>query len=148
LLALVFVVHFAQRSRMPWTRIVSLLAAQALIFVAIRGLIAYIFRNNPGGVVEINWVNHNQQVLMDPRIMSKRLFLLIAVAVFGAWHWRDKAPFLRDAFIALAPVLLIMGVTVGQVDEIRAYYEIYPVVVVLAADSVCRLTGTFIEARA
>ena len=147
LLALVFAVHFFQRQRMPLTRLVSLLAAQALIFIAIRGLIAYIFRNNPGGVVEINWENHNQQVLLDPRMMSKRLFLLIGVGAFGAWHWRDKPPFLRDAVIVLAPVLLIMGVTVGQVDEIRAYYEIYPLVVVLAADSFCRLTGVFVEAR-
>lgn len=147
LLALVFLFHFIQRKRMPLARIASLLAAQALIFIAIRGLIAYIFRDNPGGVVEINWENHNQQVLLDPRMMSKRLFLLIAVAAFGAWHWREKSSFLRDAFIVLAPVLLIMGVTVGQVDEIRAYYEIYPLVVVMAADSFCRLTGTFVEAR-
>jgi hypothetical protein len=147
LLGLVFFVHFIQRRRMPLARLASLLAAQVVIFLAIRGLIAYVFRDNPGGVVEINWVNHNQQVLMDPRMMSKRLFLLVAVAILGVWRWREKSPFLRDAFMVLAPVLLIMGVTVGQVDEIRAYYEIYPVVILLAADSLCRLTGTPIEAK-
>ena len=29
-----------------------------------------------------------------------------------------------------------MGVTVGWIDEIRAYYEVYPVVVLLVADTV------------
>ena len=56
-------------------------------------------------------------------------------------------PFLQDAIATLAPVLLVMGVTVGQVDEIRAYYEFYPIVIVLVADSVCRITGRPMEAK-
>jgi hypothetical protein len=108
------------------------------VYVAIRAGVTYAFRDNPGGSVEMHLFDHNQLVLLHPQLMSKRLPLLVAAALAGAWGWRHKPPFLRSAFLALVPALLIMGVTVGQVDEIRAYYEIYPVVVVLVADSVCR----------
>ena len=79
--------------------------------------------------------------------LARRFPLLAAAAAFGAWGWRRKAPFLQDAIATLAPVLLVMGVTVGQVDEIRAYYEFYPIVIVLVADSVCRIAGRPLEAR-
>jgi hypothetical protein len=148
LLTLVFGVHFLLRRRLPFDRALLLLAAQVAIFVLIRGAIAYVFRGNEGGVVEINWENHNKVVLLQPELMSKRLPLLAAAALFGAWGWSRKSPFLRDAIAVLAPVLLVMGVTVGQVDEIRAYYEFYPIVIVLVADSVCRVIGHPLEARA
>jgi hypothetical protein len=147
LLTLVFAVHYLLRGRLPFNRALALLAAQVAIFLVIRGGISYVFRNNPGEVVEINWANHNKVVLLDPSLMSKRLPLLAAAAAFGAWGWRQKAPFLRDAIATLAPVLVVMGVTVGQVDEIRAYYEFYPIVIVLVADSVCRMTERPMEAR-
>jgi hypothetical protein len=147
LLTLVFAVHFLLAGRLPFNRALTLFAAQLTIFLVIRGAISYAFRHNPGEVVEINWANHNRVVLVDPSLMSKRLPLLAAAAVFGAWGWRDKAPLLRDAIATLAPVLLVMGVTVGQVDEIRAYYEFYPIVIVLVADSVRRLAGRPMEAR-
>jgi hypothetical protein len=91
--------------------------------------------------VETHLFDHNQLVLLHPRLMSKRLPLLVGVTLVGVWGWGHKPRFLRHALLALAPALLIMGVTVGQVDEIRAYYEVYPVVVLLVADSVCRAVG-------
>jgi hypothetical protein len=147
LLTLVFAVHFLLRGRLPFNRALVLFAAQVDIFLVIRGAISYAFRTNPGEVVEINWENHNKVVLLEPSLMSKRLPLLAAAAAFGAWGWRGKSPLLRDAIATLAPVLLVMGVTVGQVDEIRAYYEFYPIVIVLVADSVCRIAGRPMEAR-
>jgi hypothetical protein len=148
LLTLVFAVHFILRRRLPLDRALALLAAQVAIFLLIRGAIAYAFRGNEGGVVEINWENHNKVVLLHPALMSKRLPLLAAAALFGVWGWSRKSLFLRDAIAVLAPVLLVMGVTVGQVDEIRAYYEFYPIVIVLVADSVCRIMGQPVEAKA
>lgn len=148
LLTLVFAFHFLRRrDRLPWNHTVALIAAQVALFVVIRGTIAYVFRDNPGGVVEINWASHNRVVLVEPALMSKRLPMLVLAALAGMWGWRHKPALLRDAFIVLAPVLLVMGVTVGQVDEIRAYYEFYPVVIVLLADSIRRAMGRPLEAR-
>lgn len=111
---------------------------QLIVWLAVRATVAYASRNNPGQVVLLHLFAHNQYVLFHPRMMSKRLPLLVGATLVGAWGWNLKPPFLQRALLVLAPALLIMGVTVGWIDEIRAYYEIYPVVVLLVADSVCR----------
>ena len=111
------------------------------MFVVIRGGIGYAYRNNDGGVVEMHLFDHNQLVLLHPLDMSKRLWVLVAAAVAGMWGWREKPELLRHALAVMAPVLLVMGLTVGQIDEIRAYYELYPIVVLLVADSVFRVLG-------
>lgn len=142
LLTLVFLVHFAQhREGLSPRGFAGLLVYQVVVFAVIRTSLMYAFRNNPGGSVEMHFFDHNQLVLLHPQLMSKRLPLLVGATLFGAWGWRRKPLFLRHALLALVPVLAVMGVTVGQVDEIRAYYELYPVVVVLVADSVCRAVG-------
>ena len=142
LLTLVFLVHFARhRQGLSSSGFGGLLAYQLLIFVLLRASVTYAFRNNPGGQVEMHLFDHNQLVLLHPGLMSKRLPLLVGMTLVGVWGWRHKPLFLRHALLALAPVLLVMGVTVGQVDEIRAYYELYPVVILLVADSVCRAMG-------
>lgn len=143
LLALVFVVHFVRTDdRVSPRDFRRLLVWQLAVFAVLRAAVTYAFRNNPGEAVELHLFDHNQWVLLHPQTMSKRLPLLIAVCAAGAWGWRGKPQFLRDAFLTLAPILLVIGVTVGQIDEIRVYYELYPLVVLMAADSACRALGT------
>ena len=69
---------------------------------------------------------------------SLRRLLLIAAIAAGTWGWRQKPVLLRHALLVLAPILLVVGLTVGQLDEIRAYYEVYPVVSLLVADTLWR----------
>jgi hypothetical protein len=142
LLTLVFAIHSIRAY--PRSSVVSLLVAQLLMFLVIRGTLAYVFRDNPGGAVELHLFDHNQYVLLHPLEMSKRPLVLAGAGVVGAWRWRRKPPLLRDALVTLAPVLLLVGVTVGQLDEIRAYYEIYPVVVLLVAESACHALGIYL----
>ena len=133
LLTLVFAVHFAgHKEDLSRRGFVGLLAYQVVIVALVRASVVYAFRDNPGGQVEMHLFDHNQLVLLHPSLMSKRLPLLAGATLFGAWGWRYKPLFLRHALLVLAPVFVVMGVTVGQVDEIRAYYELYPVVVLLA----------------
>jgi hypothetical protein len=140
LLTLVFVIRHARRphawsgSTFRW-----LLAYQLVMFLIIRGGLLYVFRNNPGATVEMHLFDHNWQVLLHPSWMSKRLLLAVGALLVGVSGWTRKPTFLRDALLALAPVLLVMGLTVGQVDEIRAYYEVYPVVALLVAETFFRL---------
>jgi hypothetical protein len=111
----------------------ALFVYQIVVFALVRAAVVYAFRDNPGDTVEMHLYDHNQYVLLNPSEMSKRLMLLVAAALAGTWRWNEKPLFLRQAFVVLAPALVIMGVTVGMVDEIRAYYEIYPVIVLMAA---------------
>lgn len=139
LLVLVYVVHAARTSTgLSRIEAVSLFVYQLAVFALVRSAVVYAFRDNPGDTVEIHLFGHNQYVLLHPLEMSRRLLLLIGVAIVGVWGWNDKPPFLQNVFIILAPVLVVMGVTVGMVDEIRAYYELYAVIVLMAAHTVLR----------
>lgn len=139
LLTVVFVV-FAMRSNtgLSTARGAGLLVYQLAVFAMVRTAVVYAFRDNPGDTVEIHLFGHNQYVLLHPAEMSKRLLMLIGVALVGLWSWKAQPMALRHAFVVLAPALLVMGFTVGMVDEIRAYYEIYSVLILMAALPVCR----------
>ena len=142
LLTVVFAAHSAfDRRAMTASTFWRLLGFQLIVFAVIRGSIGYVFRHNEGGAVEMHLFDHNQHVLEYPMEMSKRLWILIAAILAGTWGWRGKPALLRHALVVLAPILLVVGLTVGQLDEIRAYYEVYPVVVLLVADTACRVLG-------
>jgi len=142
LLTVVFIAHHAaNRGGMTAAAFWRLLGLQLIVFLVIRGTIGYVFRNNEGGAVELHLFDHNQHVLEYPMEMSKRLWILIAATLAGTWGWRHKPALLRHALAVLAPILLAMGATVGQIDEIRAYYEVYPVVALLVADTAYRVLG-------
>ena len=139
LLALVYLVHVARSDTgLSRSQALGLFLYQLAAFALVRAVVVYAFRANPGDSVEVHLFDHNQYVLLNPGEMSRRLILLVAVAVAGTWGWPDKPPFLRHAFATLAPALVVIGVTVGMVDEIRAYYEMYAVVVLMAAHTLLR----------
>jgi hypothetical protein len=139
LLPLVFLVHVTRSvTDLSGAKAAGLAVYQVAVFALVRAAVVYAFRDNPGDTVEMHLFDHNQSVLLNPAEMSKRLVLLVAIAGLGAWGWPEKPPFLRHAFATLAPALVVMGVTVGMVDEIRAYYEMYAVVVLMAAHTLLR----------
>jgi len=140
LLTLVFCVY-GLRHRSAAVPFRLLLTYQLIVFGVIRIALLYAFRNNPGSPVEVHLFDHNLQVFLHPWWVSKRFVIAVLATGVGVVGWKHKPTFLRDAALSLIPVLGLMGVTVGQVDEIRAYYEIYPVVILLVADTVFSLSG-------
>jgi hypothetical protein len=142
LLTLVYIVHVMRTSTgLSKTGAAALFIYQLAAFALVRAAVVYAFRDNPGDTVEVHLFGHNQYVLLHPTEISKRLLLLIALAFLGVRGWKDKPPLLRHAMTVLGPALMLMGVTVGMVDEIRAYYEIYAVLVLMAAHTICRALG-------
>jgi hypothetical protein len=149
LLTLVYVVYAARTSTgLSRNEAVGLFAYQLAVFALVRAAVVYTFRDNPGDTVEVHLFGHNQFVLLNPAEMSKRLLLLIAAAIAGAWGWSEKPPFLRLAFAVLVPALVVIGVTVGMLDEIRAYYELYAVIVLMAAHTMLRALDVPVRAAA
>jgi hypothetical protein len=133
LLPLVFAWHYRRRD--ATTAYVTLLVYQLVVFAAVRIAVTYVFRHNPGGAVEWHLFDHNLLVIQHPTLMSKRLFVFLGAIAVGMLSWERMPRFLRSAFVVMAPVMAVMGITVGQVDEIRAYFEIYPVIVLMIASN-------------
>ncbi len=146
LLTLVYLV-FVARSKTGLSRAAAagLFVYQLAVVALVRAWVVSAFRDNPGEAVEVHLFGHNQYVLLHPSEMSLRLLMLIGIAIVGVWSWKAQPAPLQQAFAVLAPALLVMGLTVGVIDEIRAFYEIYPLLVLMAGFTIYRAVGVPVE---
>ena len=117
-----------------------LLAAQAVIFVAARGILSIAFRGNPGHFMEFHLLDHNLNVLAIGYGWSP--FLLLALLTFIClYKWREKPAFLRMSFLCTLPLMFVIYLFVGWIDEWRVYYEAYPTVAAMAVHTFRSLAG-------
>jgi hypothetical protein len=144
LLTLVFVLHFRRPADLPRRAFSLLLLAQLGLYVAIRGVIWAAFRHNIGGLVESHILDHNL-----PRLGPHPLAVLFAWGAFIlllAQGWADKPRFLKDALWMVLP-LLLLAFFFGYIDEMRVYYEVYAVVLLLLLHSIGRVIKFPVECR-
>jgi hypothetical protein len=140
LLTLVFVIHFARAGNVKFRQ---LLGVQLLIFVVVKGALTVIFRDNPGSFVAFHLVDHNVYLLSPYELPTALAWLALALVVFH--RWSEKPPFLRSAVWTVVP-LVTMALFLGYLDELRGYYEAYPVVVLLASQTIANIMGTDVTA--
>lgn len=108
-----------------------LLVAQAGIFVVVKAVLAISFRDNPGPFVEFHLLDHNLNFLAIGYGWSQ--LILLAILTFVCFYkWREKPQFHKIAFVCTLPVMLVIYLFVGWLDEWRVYYEAYPVVLAMA----------------
>jgi len=138
LLPFVFGLYFLRRQELLRGRFWPLLGAQVGLWLVIKLGINYVFRDNPGGMVELHLRDHNLGLLRSYPMGTAAGWLVLAVLM--AVRWSDTPRFLRTALWTL-PVLVGMTLFLGYLDELRDYYEAFPVVVLLVAHGVARLTG-------
>lgn len=130
LLSFVFVIHHLSDRRMPRLFFWRLLAIQMAIFVAVRAVISFVFRNNPGTFLEFHLFDHNIRLLRPYPLATVLSWFIVVFFVF--YRWNEKPLFLRYA-IWIAVPLVGMTVFFGFLDELRGYYELYPIVILLFA---------------
>ncbi len=132
LLSIVFAVHFYPLVKRSF--FVKMLAAQALIFIAIRAPLLWLFKDNPGNAIEV-FLPVQLYVLSQIAAFSAigllaLLFVICGLALLGLmlYRWNDKPLFLRHAAVVIVPLLVISYLLFGLPFEIRVFYEAYPVV--------------------
>lgn len=143
LLPFVFGLYFLRRQALLNGRFWPLLGAQIGLWLVIKLAIDFVFRGNPGGVAEYHFTDHNLGLLRSYSVGTAAAWLVLAVLI--GVRWSDTPRFLRTALWVL-PVLLGMTLFLGYLDELRDYYEAFPVVVLLIAHGIARLTGVAIAA--
>ncbi|MFZ1945919.1 MAG: hypothetical protein WAW06_00030 [bacterium] len=124
--------------RYPRARYWGMMAALAVIYVTIKSSISYAFRENPGRFVESHFVDSNLQALASGWRFGDLVVWLVLVGLV-TYRWRSKPFFLRVALISTAIPLAGLATFLGGLDEWRGYYEVYPVALALAVDSVIRV---------
>ena len=134
LLIPVYFIYWWKSRQLFAKRFVLLLAAQIAIFSFIRGSLVWIFRDNPGSSVEFHLIEHNLPLLLSYIPFETMLAIFFPLLlVFHQWH--EKPYFLRISSLIL-PVLLGLTFFFGYLDELRDYYEAFPVYLLLAFQSI------------
>ena len=125
----VFALYFF--ARLPRRHFFALSAAQLALYGLLRGGLMFIFRNNPGSIVEWHLDDHLTTI---HEIASKTPLELVyyaaAVLVITAlviYRWKDKPLFLRLA-LTILPVFVVLYFLWGYPLEIRTLLETYPIV--------------------
>lgn len=135
LLPLVFWLQYRKDETLKkWRR--RNLAAMIIVFIFIRQLLLALFQQNPGGGFAFPLFSHNIFFLwtQDYDYTHYVSMAMLVLAVF--YRWEEKPVFLKRALFMAVP-LLFLTMLMGFLDEFRDYYEVYPVVFLLIAQTLC-----------
>jgi len=110
-------------------------------YVVIKGGLVWMFRDNPGSLVEFHLLDHNLAWLAGGWSAAEMIVILI-LATLVFIRWREKPLFLRIAFLGIIPIQVFFALFIGFIDEWRIYYEAYPIVFGLTAATWRLLVGT------
>lgn len=138
LLTMIFVIHFLERTRIERKLFRGLLTIQLAIFVSAKAALFIVFRDNPGSFVEVHFGGHNLELLQECSPGSVVAWGVFALMLF--YKWSGKPVFLRHALWIALP-LVVSALFFGYLDELRDYYEVYPIVVLLLIHSAGGLVG-------
>jgi len=150
LLTLVWLI-FERRSLKPRQLVVGV-ATQVVLWALIRGGLAWLYRANPGEMMAVHLFRNFQTLAVpihwfefrpigDWLIVPYRYNALYVLGFAWALVALRRAPqFLKDAFWIAVPVTVLTWLY-GNVDEMRVYYELLPIVVLVLAGSLYRLLG-------
>jgi len=135
LLAVVFALHW-RSARAKW---LAATAFQVFVWIAVRGAIAWVYRGNAGPLFMRTFGGNVSQ--MASRWSWPHFVLFVAMLCAGIAAWTAH-PLLRAAFAVVGP-FVIAYVLVGSYGEIRFFYEIWglAVVVLVAGIGALRLDG-------
>lgn len=127
-----------QQHQLPAGRYYGALAALTGVFAASRIALALAFRDNPGAMAELHLFDHNLPWLFG-QASATNLIVAAGLTFLLLYRFREKDRFLRIAFACTFPVLFLLTLFLGYIDEWRDYYEAYPAGFALVVDSVRRL---------
>ena len=127
---------FCSLPRLRLTKILTYVGIQIASFAVIYGIVRQRFRDNDGNGIEI-WIW--QQITFFTERMGLLEILILSISLLIVFYkFRYKDPFLQAASLIMVPFvpLILAGTFPG---ELRNLFEIIPLLVLLACDSVERL---------
>jgi hypothetical protein len=117
--------------RMAWRNYLTLGFIQFAIWLIVRLVITWEFRNNPGVTMESHIDLHLWAFQRLPIVVAVYCALGMSFLAVVLRGWHQKPVDLRRLFVALAPLMIVLYIVGGNPFELRALYEIVPVALVL-----------------
>lgn len=132
LLTAVFALYFYRRRLRSFY---PLLAIQAILYLASRGLIAWFFQSNPGEWMYLTLAEQLDWLATLPLYFSGFSVFgwftglvslaILAVPLLLAHRWQERPAFLRSAVVGAGLPLLLLFFIGGKPLEVRVFYEVY-----------------------
>jgi hypothetical protein len=114
--------------------------ALGFIWLAVRAVLAYAFRDNGGVYFERHFYEHNIWLLTKfPMAMRYTLAVVLVFFLFLRHDWREKPKFLKQGMAVTLVPLVLAGMLFGFADELRGYYEVFPFLYLLMIPSVFKI---------
>jgi hypothetical protein len=135
LLAFIFLMYYRRRQEIPKRTFLILFSIQVIIYAFIKFCLFVIFSNNPGGNFEYYLPLHLIMFYGVPQRMIIFTIGQIAIFVGALYQWQQKPAALLHA-ASLAMPLCVLYFFFGYPFEIRVFYEIYPMVLLLVLQTV------------
>ena len=115
-----------------------------VVWGAVKLYIKHLYGSNPGSDLENHQLGTNIAIITHHQV-GKLFPLLVYVLYwqFGRYEWKEAHPTVRLSVLWVGIPLFLGSMTVGNIDEIRALYDILPSLTVLGAPAVLRVMQGF-----
>ena len=107
----------------------------SLLWIFIKGGINFIFRNNPGEIVEFHF-DHTMNLFRDFPSFAYLIAVTFGLGSLTFFGWKEKPLFLRQGVAMTLLPLALLAIFLGSVDETRGYYEAFPYVFMLIVPTI------------
>ena len=138
LLTLIFAIHFYQDETLSKKFYSRFIIIQILIFLSVKIFLYSIFLNNPGGFVEFHLIDRSYLLFNGYSLTTFVALFIIFLTIFS--YWNSKPKFLKDSLWIAIP-LVILTFLLGFFDELRDYYEVFPIVILLVSFNIAKILG-------
>jgi hypothetical protein len=134
-LLILFYVAFLPLLRTRISRVVKqigwMTAYQVVIYLAITLFIRWMFAEAPGSSAIVEPLQNIQRFASYPYWSLSHILGTVGMGWWMSKGWMQKPVFLRYAFGLWFPLLMVMYLIFGQAFEIRVFWEIAPVAIIL-----------------
>jgi hypothetical protein len=103
---------------------------QVISFIFVKLYLAHEFQGKAGAFVGFH-LQHNLRLLGDVWFYLKTPMIVFPITILIACRWKEKSLFLRRGLVVCAILLFASAVFLGYVDELRGYYELYAMALLL-----------------
>ena len=146
LLIFVYWLHFRtmDNKRLFYTH----LSYQIGVFAIVKLALYWAFRDNIGDSLEFHLPEHfteYHRILTNyPMLVLYYSLFLFGIPVLMFYRWDEKPLFLRNCVLIIGP-LFFLYILFGYPFEVRVFYEVYPIVLLLMVHSLGMLAGINVQ---
>ena len=141
-LLLVGVFFFYFFRKISEKKFIYLVILYVFTFLAIRVFITYLFSENEGPFLEYHFVEHNLRIRYSLIALTMNSGFFILLMLLNFLKWKTKPEFIKTSFWVIFLPTFVLTIFFGYVDELRVYYELYPILITSSAITLNQIRTT------